>query len=387
MKPLKILIFAGYYHPFRGGYVESIHGLSKGLVEKGHTVTIVTSNIYGDSTKDIMDGVRIVRLPSWHILNKTFPVAKPSLKTWRLLRELSKEGYDVVSTQTRFFVTSFYGACFALFKRLPLVHTERGAYHSVVTNKLIDWTSRAIDHTLGMMVVRIAKRNVGVSNAAAEFLKHLWARNVSRIPNGIDLIDKVNESKKNELKKKWELSPDDYVLLFVGRLIYGKGLQDVFPLVKDLVAVKPNLKLVVVAGGLYREELEKMIKDLGIGKYVKFLGLLQGDEVIESLQMADAFVNPSHSEGLPRSVLEAAAAGLPIVASDVGGTNEIVEHEKTGLLFEAQDIETMGKHLTAVLKDEAYATGLGMTARERIKTSFGWPKIVADYEELFYQTK
>ena len=202
MKKLHLAIFAGYYLPYRGGYAESLHGLARRLVEKGHSVTIVTSNSEKKCWAETMDGVEVVRLRTWHILGKTYPVVLPTWGTFRILRRLAKKRPDVVSTQTRFFTTSFLGAYFALRYHIPLIHTERGAYHSVVKNPLVDLLSRMIDHTAGTFVVRVAKRNVGVSLAACDFLKHLWARNIVHIPNGVELLPAVSDEQKLKLKKR-----------------------------------------------------------------------------------------------------------------------------------------------------------------------------------------
>ncbi|MFA5842603.1 MAG: glycosyltransferase family 4 protein [Candidatus Gracilibacteria bacterium] len=384
MKPLKILIFAAFYHPFRGGYVESIHGLARALVQKGHSITIVTPFYKEAPATEFMDGVEIIRLPSWHILNRTYPLIIPNLRTFRILKKLWKRPFDIVSTQTRFFVTSFLGTFFALTRRLPLIHTERGAFHSIVPNRIINGISQCIDHTLGFIVVRCAKHNVGVSQAACDFLNHLHARKISRIPNGINLIPLLSKEEKNKLREKWGFKPHDLILLFVGHLIYAKGLQDVFAILTDLISLKPNLKLAVVADGPYRKFLEVLAQNLNIQKHIVFLGTLKAKEVMECLQMADVLVNPSHSEGLPRSVLEAAAAGLPIVASDVGGTREIILHGKTGFLFPSQDKNSMKSHLRKIFKDEQLALSLGQNARDHIQ-SFNWPQIVQSYEDLFQE--
>src|SRR3989339_363646 len=309
MKPLKILIFAGYYFPFRGGYVESIHGLVNRLVKKKYQVTIVTCNVYQSSLEEFIDGVRILRLPSWYALNKTYAIPKPTITFLRIIWDLWREKYDIISTQTRFFPTSFLGAFLAFIKRIPLIHTERGSCHSVVQSRFVDIASRLIDHTLGFFIVRVARQNIGVSKAACDFLKHIGAKHISRIPNGVKLISSLSNEEKRKLKEKWGFSSKDYILLFVGRLIYAKGLQDVLAIIPSLINEQPNLKLVIVGDGQYSTDLRKLQTNLHLGKKVRFLGLLQAAEVEECLQIADAFVNPSHSEGLPRSVLEAAAIG------------------------------------------------------------------------------
>ena len=385
LKSLRIIIFAGYYLPYRGGYVESLHGLSKGLVKAGHEVTIVTTNVSKSKSKEIIDGVQVVRLPGWHLLGGTYPIVAPTPKAlWMMLTLLFKR-VDVVSTQTRFFVTSFLGALYATVKLKPLVHTERGAYHSVVRSRFVDFASRVIDHTMGWFVVRRAKRNVGVSQAACTFIKHLHGRNVSFIPNGVAIPTALTQKKKVELRKKWGLKSSDRVLLFVGRLVYAKGVQDVLPFLTKLIKKEPHLKFVIVGSGTFREILEIEIEILRLDKHVKFLGLLDSNDVVECMQLSDWFVNPSHSEGLPRSVLEAASAGLPIVASDVGGTKEIIEHEKSGLIFNPKKKSEMGKGLQRVILNSDLSKKLGAAAQKRVEKEFTWPKIIGSYVDLMSQ--
>lgn len=384
MKPLKILIFAAFYHPFRGGYVESIHWLALELIKDGHQITVVTCRLdKKDLEEEKIDGVQALRLPCWNILNRTYPIILPTLKTFRRLRNLRQENYDIVSTQTRFFTTSFVGVLWAWIYKKPLIHTERGAYHSVVPNPIVNQISHLIDHTFGALVVHRARYNVGVSNATCDFLKHLHAKNVEWIPNGVIPIPKINEHEKEILREKLGFQKKDKLLLFVGRLIYAKGLQDVFPVLKDLIALKPHLKLVVVGEGPYLKELQKKVKELSLERVVHFMGVQSMHEVQAFLQIADGFVNPSHSEGLPRSVLEAAAAGLPIVASDVGGTLEIIQDQKTGLLVPAHDSQALKKTLKILIENPILVQKLGQNAKDHIRDHFSWDHIKASYVALF----
>ena len=114
-----------------------------------------------------------------------------------------------------------------------------------------------------------------------------------------------------------------------------------------------------------------------------FYGIAIMKGVQAFLQIADGFVNPSHSEGLPRSVLEAAAAGLPIVASDVGGTREIIQDQKTGLLVPAHDFKALKKALKTLIENPALAQKLGQNAQNHIRDHFNWANIKASYVALF----
>lgn len=388
MKKIRLLIFAGYYYPFRGGYVESIHALARRLVAKGHKVTVLTGKISPKSPwEETIDGVRILRVPCWNMLNGTYPVLVPGLRSWRVWQQLKRENHHIVSTQTRFFVSSMWGALFAKLYKKPQIHTERGGGHSLVESTVVKWMGKVIDHTLGTMVIRSARLNIGVSQQSGDFLRHLGAKKVKIIPNGVDIIPSASELKKKKLKEKWGLENAGPLILFVGRLIYAKGLQDSFEAIKSIASTYPSLKLVVVGEGPYRSKLEEESARLGLKKFLIFKGAQNQSEVKELLSIADVFINPSHSEGLPRSVLEAAAAGLPIVATDVGGTDEIVRHGVSGVLVKESDPSTFKEGVSQIVKHRVKARHFGRKAQEHVKEHFQWEKITQAYVDLFSELR
>jgi glycosyltransferase involved in cell wall biosynthesis len=180
---LSITIFAAYYHPHVGGYIKNVHELAKRLVTDGHYVKVVTCNTDKQIRQEEIDGVFILRLPCWNLLDGAYPTPKLS---WSLLRAwMSKP--DVVITQTRFFPTSLLGAIYAWWYPVPLIHVERGSVHTVTDNKTVGYLVRVYDHTLGAWVVRSARVNIGVSQSASDFVLHLGGKNRKVIFNGIKI--------------------------------------------------------------------------------------------------------------------------------------------------------------------------------------------------------
>lgn len=383
----RILIFAAYFYPHVGGYGENIHELSRRLGEKGYEIDVITCNTEAASAEEEVDGICIHRLPSWDILGGTYPIPKPTVTTFKILSELLIKKFDLINTQTRFFSTSLLGLIFAKIRRTPLVHTERGTRHSVLSNKLIEAIGEIYDHTIGSLIIKSARRNIGVSEAACDFLKHLGAKNAIVIPNGIDTS--VFRKVETDLAKSLGLN-GAIVITFVGRLIYAKGVQDLisaFPMIKEAI---PKAKLLIVGDGPYRRQLEELTMETGWSKDINFLGQKTREQITEILSVTDVFVNPSYSEGLPTSVLEAAAIGAPIVATDVGGTREIVENGKTGLLIKEREPGQIAEAVSLLegnkqAAQENLARKFSEAARLKIVNNYSWEDAVMKTMEVYQE--
>jgi glycosyltransferase involved in cell wall biosynthesis len=373
----RILIFAAYFYPHVGGYEKIVYELSRRLVQRDYEIDILTCNTERAPVYEELDGIHIYRLPSWNALNSVYPIPKPCPASFRILRRLLRKNYDVINTQTRFFITSFLGLIFAKLKRIPLVHTEHGTRHSIVPSKVIDLISRAYDHSIGALIVKSARRNTGVSEAACEFLRHLGATNIQLVHNGIDTT--IFKKKDTNYRQKLGISNDAVVITFVGRLIYAKGVQDLISAFAKIKDTAPNAKLLIVGDGPYRAELEKLAHQTDCHSSILFLGQKNQAELIEILSAADIFVNPSYSEGLPTSVMEAASIGLPIIASDVGGTGEIIADYKTGILIKSANTGQLEQKLRELLTNTQLRKELGANARIFVNRKFDWDKITEDW--------
>lgn len=360
---MRVVIFSGFYLPHIGGAIYDTHALARGLMRKGHDVTVATCNTGHYPKDEIIDGVRIIRLSSWKLLNGQYPVPKLSGTLYRLLFRDA----DVVSTQTRFFVTSFIGMVTARLQGAPLVHTERGAMHSVVQNKLVDRVSRAYDHIIGASISRDSDACVGVSEETCGFLRHLGGVIPVRIPLGVhemffDYVRKPGHSKR---------------IVYVGRLIHAKGVQDLLTAFKQVKSRMPDASLVIIGDGDYRSVLEKIA-----GQDVRFTGSLSQDSVAAELASADVFVHPSYSEGMPSAVAEASAVGLPVIASDVGGTRELVEDGITGYLVKHGNTQAIADRILELFSDSAKTDRMGQAGRDKMLREYRWESVVSSYDRL-----
>lgn len=369
---MRILVFAAFYRPLRGGYSESLHELLRRLAGAGHQITVLTCNINRAQSWEVIDEVTVIRIPCWNPLwlNQSYPLPRP-LPAIMVFRQLRQEKFDLVSTQTRFYPTTWLGFLFAKLNGLPVVHTERGARHTFSKNFLLRAGGWLIDHTLGWVVCRFSNEVMGVSQAASRFVRHLGAKSPVTIYNGVDVDFWETRHRPH--------SEDE--ITFLGRLVEAKGAQD---LLKAIALM--DLRINIIGDGPYRRKLEQLAEELNLKEQVIFWGELNLEEIRLIFSRTTVFVNPSYSEGLPRSVLEAGAAGLPIAASDVGGTKEILIDENHGLLFPPGQIELLAEKIKILLNDQSKRQRIGKNVKNHIRLNFNHQLCVESTEKLLLET-
>lgn len=376
---MNILIFAGSFYPFLGGYENFIYNLSLKLIKRDNNVDIVTMNTEKVNDFEIINGIKVYRIPCWNLLNRTFPVPKPNLKFFKIFYLIYKNNYDVVNTHTRFFITTLLGSIFAKIKRIPHVHVEHGSNHSVVKNKLIGYVGMIYDHSIGWIIVKMACKNIGISRLSCDFLKHLGAKNPTLILDGVDtaLFDKKASNVRNQLNVG-----NSFILLFVGRLIYAKGAQDLISILPEIKEKKKDLKILIVGDGPYRVELETMVP-IEYKNDILFLGTKTQQEIVEILSIANIFVNLSYSEGFGITILEAGAVGLPIIATEVGGVPELIINYENGFTISPGDRKKLLCYITKLIDNSQLCEQLANNIKLDVKNRYSWDVVVEKYDKLF----
>ena len=172
------------------------------------------------------------------------------------------------------------------------------------------------------------------------------------------------------------------VFFFSGQVGSRKGVFDLLPAFCDARRSKPDILLRIAGDG----ELDKalsLIRKLGLEDCVELLGWLSAPEVQRELNVADVYVLPSHNEGLPMSLLEAMACGLPVVSTRVGGIPEVVQDGINGLLIEAGDMEALAGSINALAGDASLRRRLGVAARETIVMSYSVEKLMPRLQQIY----
>jgi glycosyltransferase involved in cell wall biosynthesis len=215
-------------------------------------------------------------------------------------------------------------------------------------------------------LIRLAARVTAVSPSVAKDLQKygLGAGDVHLLENGVD-----------PGAFRPDASPREDFLLCTGRLGPRKGHLELIRAVALLNGRGAKTRVVVTGKGPLRAQLEDEARRLGVADLVEFRGFVSREELTDLLQRCRAFAFPSHYEGLPTSLLEAMAAGAPIVAAAAPGSIDLVQDGRNGLLVPVGDPGALADGIHALLADPAKARGLAAAARRDVEEKYGWDRI------------
>jgi teichuronic acid biosynthesis glycosyltransferase TuaC len=169
---------------------------------------------------------------------------------------------------------------------------------------------------------------------------------------GIDLQNFQNLPDKEILLNKLQLPSDKKYLLFVGRLIYDKGIYELVDVFKHVANAYPAYELILIGEEIEKEKLQAKLVEYGLIDKAHFKGIVSHKEVAHYMKISDLLILPTWAEGLPNVVMEAMAIGLPVVATKVGGIPEILEDGITGLSSPPKDVEQLTVSVIKMIEDK-----------------------------------
>jgi len=202
------------------------------------------------------------------------------------------------------------------------------------------------------------------------------------IPNGVAL-DRFDAAETHGPREALGIASDDFVVGAVSRINATKDLHTLVRAFGRLYRAQrePHLKLLVVGDGEGRGELEKFVAEQGLRQAIIFTGLRH--DVPRLLRAMNVFALSSLSEGLPGGVLEAMSASLPVVATKVGATPELVSEGETGFLVEPRADEALAERLARLMVDRELARKLGAAGRRKVEKNYSLEAMLRRYEELY----
>jgi glycosyltransferase involved in cell wall biosynthesis len=291
---------------------------------------------------------------------------------WPLVRLLRSERVDVVHAHK--FGSNIWGVVFGRLCGVPVVVTHEHGWSFEGGAKTI------IDREL---IARGSNAFIAVSREDRRRMIELEKISPERavfVPNGIPPLPAPSG---RDVRAELGIGPTDPVVTTVGFLRQPKAMDVLIEAAARIVPTFPALKVLIVGEGADRPVYEALIQRLGVQDTVKLLGLRS--DVPDLLATSDVAVLSTNSEGSPLSVMEYMDAGLPVVATRVGGIPDLIEHGVHGLLVEPQDAPGLGDAIARVLGDREEARRMGEQGRERRRREFDIGVMVENLQDLYVE--
>lgn len=353
---MKIAMIGHKRIPGREGGVEVVvEELSTGLVKLGNSVTAYNRKKRGMLKIKEYNGVKIVTVPT--IEKKSLDAVVYSfLASIRVL--FGK--YDIIHYHA-------IGPSFMLiiphFFRKKIVVTVHGLNYK--TPKWKGFGAKYM-HWGEVIIAKYADKIITLSKEQQKYFKEKYNRDTEYIPNGTELRDKSNP---DIIEKKWGLKKDKYIL-FLSRVVPGKGLENLIEAFKEIDC---DLQLIIAGESEYVTDFrDKMLSMASSDKRIKFIGFVEGQELIELYSNAYLFVFPSEAEGMPMCLLEALSYDTPCLVSDIPENIEVGgEYVQS---FKVKNTEDLTKHLKDCINNNSIL--FNRNTREYIESRYNWENIV-----------
>ena len=300
-----------------------------------------------------------------------------------LARILKKQRIDVVHGHNWNTFIECGGAAL-LAGSIPVVHTIHGMYikqMNGITGRIKQILRKSIERWLAGKCCRVCP----VSDAIKQYtLPHLAlpVEKVQTIINGVS----VGDTTRSKLcRSDLGIRDSAFVLCFVGRVAEEKNLFFLFSLMPQLVKEIPDVQLLIVGDGTERNTLEEYSREKGFADHVLFVGFQS--EPLDYLACADVFVLPSRYEGISIAILEAMSAGLPVVATDVGGNREVVVPDETGIIVPLDDKRELLEGLLLLSRNLRLREQMSTNAFKRVRNHFNIRGAAEKYVKIYRECK
>ena len=390
---MKILMLTWEYPPrIVGGIARVVNDLSKRLIKDGHDVYVVTyregSAPYYENDK----GVHVYRVDNYMINPNNFRdwIMQLNFNMVAKVNELIAKGekFDVIHAHD--WLVAYAAKTLKNSYDLPLVSTIH-ATEAGRNGGIHDEVQRYINDTEWMLTYESSEVIVN-SKFMKNDLQRLFGlpyEKINVVANGINSTAYSGVEKDYDFRRQYA-ADNEKIILFMGRLVYEKGVQHLISAMPKILENYHDAKLVIAGKGGMLDELKAQVEAMGLGQKVYFTGYLNAKQVSKMYKCADISVFPSTYEPFGIVALEAMLAGVPTVVSDVGGLNEIVEHGVDGMKSYAGNPNSLADSILELLFNPQLCESISKKAKTKVKNEYSWTKIAQDthfiYQKAICQT-
>jgi len=380
MKSAKICIITHLFLPHVGGIEKVAYEQAKRLITMGFKVKVLTSNIIGRKSY-IYNGIRVYCYPALKIgFGYGIPYIIPKPSGYETFLRLIKNS-DLVHVHGHPYPSSYLAVKIAKKYSKPVVLTQ----HNTFIEYGAPWSlaEKLNDILIGKRVLRNSDKIITVSKATQRYVISLGAdpSKTEVLYNGVDVNRYKQVTAKSEAKRLLDFSENSLLVLTVRRLVYKNGIDTLLESAR--IAIKENSQLIfLVAGdGPDFKKVNSKIKEFNLEKNFKLLGFIPNNRLLLYYNASDLFVLPSKTgEGMPLVLLEAMACGLPVVATKVGGTPEIID-KNFGTVVPPNDAEALSKAILDYF--QMNATPPSEKIRKALVEKYSWEANVRRLAEIY----
>ena len=365
----RVLMVISQFYPLLGGTEVQAHQLAKGLLKRGIKVAVLTRHLKGLPRYELIEGIPVYRAI------RTIPLGA----LWGMCYMISvflflyrkRNEYDIIHCHI-----------------LQGLHTVVSLIFKYLFNKKVVVKMASSGETSDLRLLKDVKlgslftqwiKNVDAvvsvcKQSSHEIVNSGFSRDILvEIPNGVD----TNKYCKNTRKKRNHI----HAITYIGRLDDFKGVDYLLNGFKDVLSEVNNVSLTIVGNGPNESFLRKRVIDLGIVDKVNFKG--RQEDIVGELNSTDIFVLPSLSEGMSNVLLEAMACGLPVVATSVGGNDDLITDGLNGILVPPKDSGRLATVLVELINNDDLTRRLGEEARKTVEINYSINRIVDAYVDLY----
>ncbi|OPJ65381.1 glycosyltransferase family 4 protein [Clostridium chromiireducens] len=334
---MKILITTDTYSPMINGIVTSVNNLYKELKNKGHEVRILTLSHTGEEKveKDVyyLRSIKIRIYPEARIIN--------FLLHNKLIKKIIDWGPDTIHSQTEFsmMIVSKY---ISRKLNIPHIHT----YHTMYEHYLnYLFRGRIINKNVSVKITKLLLNSLDGIIAPTEktrkiLLKYKVNKPIYVVPTGIDLSrfkKEISQKEKQEIINKLHLYNEDRIISYIGRIGVEKNISEILMTLPEIIRQFNNIKLLIVGGGPYLNDLKKEAKRLNIERNVVFTGMISSEDIYKYYKISEIFVTASNSETQGLTYIEALSSGCPVVCKYDPCIDSVIESGKNGYVYKEKD--------------------------------------------------
>jgi len=363
---MRILRVAQKLYPdTKGGGQYHVHAMSRDQAEMGHDVTVLTTKERPDQPEiEETHGYTVVRVSP----GATIAGNDVSSGVARYLWGIDSEEFDVIHAHSHLYFSTNLAALKRRLGSIPLAITNHGLY----SQSAPEWVFDLYLRTLGRWTFNRADVVFCYTETDKQRVQDLGVHSdVEVVANGIDTERFTPEGPESD-----SITSDGPVVLFVGRLVEGKRPGIAVEAFAGVREEHPDAELYLCGDGPLREQVTERAAELGVKDAVTFLGHVPYDEMPRVYRSGDVLVLPSRAEGLPRTVLEAMASGVPVVASDLEHVAPVVE--EAGETVSVGNVGGFEREIRTLVGDAGRRGKLGQAGRRLVAEQFRWEETVEE---------